>query len=155
MKVIPIIARLTSTDIDDSRAAYVYLELTRADVATLHHVERLCSAAKKVAWVANLRPLSRVAIDGPGMVPLAELPPLTEKQQRTLELEDCAILSGPIRPEELEHGEVRLCCEELHLYASGGLYAVACDKHSRIIFEADLGAIKGHLRQLLKEETLE
>ncbi len=141
MKKIPVLALLRSTDESDTRAPYVYFEVTQSHARTLCHALRICTAARPVTFLTRLKRLSRLAIDGPGMWALEAMPKLTEAQQRLLKANDAIILDECIDNDALPHSDVRLCGEELHVFAHGGVYAVAQDKHSRDIFEADLNAV--------------
>ncbi len=139
---IAVLAKLTCTDEYDSRAPYVYLEISREDAERMKAVEVLC---REVIGKPGLKNLARVAISGPAMYPLSSLPPLSEEQVQQIEDNEYIILEAPLSEKEPAHADVTLCCEELHYFVGIGWYAIANDKYSRDIYEADLGAIRAYL----------
>ncbi len=144
MRTTAIIANLRGTDEFDCRAPFVYLKLTGEDAERMKAVESLCAEA---AGKPGLKGLARVAVSGPAMYPLAELPPLGDEQEQQLEDNEYTLLDAPIPEKELPLADVRLCCEELHFFVGLGWYAIANDKDSRDIYEADLGAVSTYLHR--------
>ncbi len=135
---IAVLAKLTCSDEYDSRAPYVHLEISGEDADRMKAVEVLCH---EVTGKRGLKGLARVAISGPAMYPLSSLPPLSEEQVQQIEDNEYIILEAPLSEKELTHADVTLSCEELHYFVGIGWYAIANDKCSRDIYEADLGAV--------------
>ncbi len=145
MKTIAIISQLRGTDEYDGRAPYVYMEVTQEDAERMAAVEKLCEEAVNRP---GLKDLARIAVRGPAMYALASLPPLNEEQGQQLEDNEYITLEASIPEEELPHADVILCCEELHYFVGIGWYAIANDKHTRDIYEADLVSLNAHLSRL-------
>ena len=78
---------------------------------------------------------------------LVNLPELTEEQQESLD-DESILLASPIPETELDTLEscIRLCGESIDILDARCLYAVACNKHTRDMYEANIGAV---LRNLL------
>ena len=132
MKTIPIIAQLRSTSGYDTDAPYVYLEV---DTELLARIEKAVSLYNIHQNDPSLG-LSKLTIHGPSMTALVNLPELTEEQQKSLDEDESILLASPIPETELDALEscIRLCC----------LYAVACNKHTRDMYEANIGAVLRH-----------
>ncbi len=139
---ISVLVKLSCSDEYDSRAPYVYLEITGEDAKRMKAVEEL---SHEVTGKPEVKGLARVAISGPAMYPLSSLPPLSEEQERQLEDNEYIILEAPLTEKKLAHAAVTLSCEELHYFVGIGWYAIANDKYSRDIYEADIGAITDYL----------
>lgn len=143
MKTIPIIAQLRSTSGYDTDAPYVYLEL---DEELLARIEKAVSLYSKHQNDPSLG-LSKLTIHGPSMTPLVNLPELTEEEQESLNEDESILLASPIPETELDALEscIRLCGEAIDILDARGLYAVACNKHTRDMYEANIGAVLRNL----------
>lgn len=143
MKTMPIIAQLRSTSGYDTDAPYVYLELD----------EELLARIEKAVSLYNIHQndpslgLSKLTIHGPSMTALVNLPELTEEQQESLDEDESILLASPIPETELDTLEscIRLCGEAIDILDARCLYAVACNKHTRDMYEANIGAVLRHL----------
>ena len=91
--------------------------------------------------------LSTLTIHGPSMTALVNLPELTEEQQKSLDEDESILLDSPIPDAELDTLEscIRLCGEGIDILDARCLYAVACNKHTRDMYEANIGAVLRHL----------
>jgi len=91
--------------------------------------------------------LSKLTIHGPSMTALVNLPALTEEQQESLDEDESILLDSPIPDAELDTLEscIRLCGEGIDILDARCLYAVACNKHTRDMYEANIGAVLRHL----------
>ena len=91
--------------------------------------------------------LSTLTIHGPSMTALVNLPALTEEQQESLDEDESILLDSPIPDAELDTLEscIRLCGEDIDILDAWCLYAVACNKHTRDMYEANIGAVLRHL----------
>ena len=80
------------------------------------------------------------------MTTLVNLPVLTEEQQETLNDDESILLDSPIPDVELDTLEscIRLCGEGIDILDARCLYAVACNKHTRDMYEANIGAVLRH-----------
>ena len=78
---------------------------------------------------------------------LVNLPALTEEQQESLDEDESILLDSPIPDAELDTLEscIRLCGEGIDILDARCLYAVACNKHTRDMYEANIGAVLRHL----------
>lgn len=143
MKTMPIIAQLRSTSGYDTDAPYVYLEL---DEELLARIEKAVSLYSSHQNDPSLR-LSKLTIHGPSMTALANLPELTEEQQKSLNEDESILLASPIPEAELDTLEscIRLCGEGIDILDARCLYAVACNKHTRDMYESNIGAVLRHL----------
>ena len=143
MKTMPIIAQLRSTSGYDTDAPYVYLEL---DEELLARIEKAVSLYSRHQHDPSLR-LNKLTIHGPSMTALANLPELTEEQQKSLDEDESILLSSPIPETELDTLEscIRLCGEDIDILDALCLYAIACNKHTRDMYEANIGAVLRHL----------
>lgn len=143
MKTIPIIAQLRSTSGYDTDAPYVYLEL---DAELLTRIEKAVSLYSRHQNDSSLR-LSKLTIHGPSMTALVNLPELTEEQQKSLNEDESILLDSPIPEAELDTLEscLRLCGEDIDILDVRCLYAIACNKHTRDMYEANIGAVLRHL----------
>ena len=83
---------------------------------------------------------------GPSMTALVNLPELTEKQQEALDEDESILLASPIPEAELDVLEscIRLCGEDIDILDARCLYAIACNKHTRDMYEANIGAVLRH-----------
>ena len=74
-------------------------------------------------------------------------PELTEEQQKSLDEDESILLSSPISETELDTLEscIRLCGEGIDILDARCLYAIACNKHTRDMYEANIGAVLKHL----------
>ncbi len=144
MKTMPIIAQLRSTSGYDADAPYVYMEL---DTELLDRIEKAVSLYSRHQNDPSLG-LSKLTIHGPSMTALVNLPELTEEQQESLDEDESILLASPIPEAELDTLEscIRLCAESIDILDARCLYAVACNKHTRDMYEANIGAV---LRNLL------
>ena len=142
MKTMPIIAQLRSTSGYDTDAPYVYLEL---DAELLARIEKAVSLYSSHQNDPSLG-LSKLTIHGPSMAPLVNLPELTEEEQESLD-DESILLDSPIPDAELDTLEscIRLCGEGIDILDARCLYAVACNKHTRDMYEANIGAVLRHL----------
>ena len=142
MKTIPIIAQLCSTSEYDTDA-YVYLEV---DTELLARIEKAVSLYNSQQNDSSLG-LSKLTIHGPSMTALVNLPALTEEQQESLDEDESILLDSPIPDAELDTLEscIRLCGEGIDILDARCLYAVACNKHTRDMYEANIGAVLRHL----------
>ena len=142
MKTMPIIAQLRSTSGYDTDAPYVYLEL---DEKLLARIEKVVSLYSRHQHDPSLR-LNKLTIHGPSMTALANLPELTEEQQKSLDDDESILLVSPISETELDTLEscIRLCGEDIDILDARCLYAIACNKHTRDIYEANIGAVLRH-----------
>lgn len=131
MKTIPIIAQLRSTSGYDTEL------LTRIGKAV-----SLCSNHQHDPSLG----LSKLTIHGPSMTALVNLPELTEEQQKSLDEDESILLASPIPETELDTLEscIRLCGEGIDILDAWCLYAVACNKHTRDMYEANIGAVLRH-----------
>lgn len=143
MKTMPIITQLRSTSGYDTDAPYVYLEL---DEELLARIEKAVSLYSRHQNDPSLR-LSKLTIHGPSMTALVNLPELTEEEQESLDDDESILLSSPIPETELDILEscIRLCGEDIDILDARCLYAVACNKHTRDMYEANIGAVLRHL----------
>lgn len=143
MKTIPIIAQLRSTSEYDTDAPYVYLEL---DTELLARIEKAVSLYNSQQNDSSLG-LSKLTIHGPSMTALVNLPALTEEQQESLDEDESILLDSPIPEAELDSLEscIRLCGEAIDILDARCLYAVACNKHTRDMYEANIGAVPRNL----------
>lgn len=142
MKTIPIIAQLRSTSGYDTDAPYVYMEL---DAELLARIEKAVSLHKSHQNDPSLG-LSKLTIRGPSMTALVNLPELTEEQQESLAEDESILLASPIPKTELDVLEscIRLCGEAIDILDARCLYAIACNKHTRDMYEANIGAVLRH-----------
>lgn len=138
----PIIAQLSSTSGYDTDAPYVYLEL---DMELLARIKKSVSLYSRHQNDPSLG-LSKLTIHGPSMTALVNLPELTEEQQKSLD-DESILLDSPIPETELATLEscIRLCGEAIDILDARCLYAVACNKHTRDMYEANIGAVLRHL----------
>ncbi|MFQ9730370.1 MAG: hypothetical protein ACLR2F_06725 [Akkermansia muciniphila] len=143
MKTMPIIAQLRSTSGYDTDAPYVYLEL---DTELLDRIEKAVSLYSRHQNDPSLG-LSKLTIRGPSMTALANLPELKEEQQKSLDDDESILLDSPIPETELDTQEscIRLCGEGIDILDARCLYAVACNKHTWDMYEANIGAVLRHL----------
>lgn len=139
MKTIPIIAQLRSTSGYDTDAPYVYLEV---DTELLTRIEKAVSLYSSHQNDPSLG-LSKLTIHGPSMTALVNLPELTEEQQEALDEDESILLASPIPETELDTLEscIRLCGEDIDILDARCLYAIACNKHTRDMYEANIGAV--------------
>lgn len=139
MKTMPIIAQLRSTSGYDTDAPYVYMEL---GMELLARIEKAVSVYSRHQNDPSLG-LSKLTIRGPSMTALVNLPELTEGQQKSLDDDESILLSSPIPETELDIQEscIRLCGEGIDILDARCLYAVACNKHTRDMYEANIGAV--------------
>lgn len=142
MKTMPIIAQLRSTSEYDTDAPYVYLELMRSYWPGSKAVSLYSSHQNDPSLG-----LSKLTIHGPSMTALVNLPELTEEQQKSLDEDESILLSSPIPETELDILEscIRLCGEDIDILDARCLYAVAYNKHTRDMYEANIGAVLRHL----------
>ena len=91
--------------------------------------------------------LSKLTIHGPSMTALVNLPELTEEQQETLNDDESILLNSPIPETEQATLEscIRLCGEGIDILDARCLYAVVCNKHTRDMYESNIGAVLRHL----------
>lgn len=143
MKTIPIIAQLRSTSGYDTDAPYVYMEL---ETELLDRIEKAVSLYSRHQNDPSLV-LSKLTIHGPSMTALVNLPELTEEQQESLDEDESILLASPIPETELDALEscIRLCGEGIDILDARCLYAIACNKHTRDMYEANIGAVLRHL----------
>ena len=143
MKTIPIIAQLRSTSGYDTDAPYVYMELDTELLARIEKAVSLCSSHQHDPSLG----LSKLTIHGPSMTALVNLPALTEEQRETLNDDESILLDSPIPETELATLEsyIRLCGEGIDILDARRLYVVACNKHTRDMYEANIGAVLGNL----------
>lgn len=143
MKTMPIIAQLRSTSGYDTDAPYVYLELDEDLLARIEKAVSLYSSHQNDPSLG----LSKLTIHGPSMTALVNLPELTEEEQESLDDDESILLASPIPETELDTLEscIRLCGEDIDILDARCLYAVACNKHTRDMYEANIGAILRHL----------
>lgn len=143
MKTIPIIAQLRSTSGYDTDAPYVYLEV---DTELLARIEKAVSLYSRHQNDPSLK-LSKLTIHGPSMTALVNLPELTEEQQASLDEDESIQLTSTIPEMELNVLEscIRLCGEGIDILDARCLYAVSCNKHTRDMYEANIGAVLRHL----------
>ncbi|PNC84556.1 hypothetical protein EYB66_06685 [Akkermansia muciniphila] len=143
MKTTPIIAQLRSTSGYDTDAPYVYMEL---DTELLARIEKAVSLYNSQQNDSSLG-LSKLTIHGPSMTALVNLPALTEEQQESLDEDESILLDSPIPETELATLEscIRLCGKGIDILDARCLYAVACNKHTRDMYEANIGAVPGNL----------
>lgn len=143
MKTIPIIAQLRSTSGYDTDVPYVYLKL---DEELLARIEKAVSLYSRHQNDPSLG-LSKLTIHGPSMTALANLPELTEEQQEALDDDESILLDSPIPETELDTLKscIRLCGEGIDILDARCLYAIACNKHTRDMYEANIGAVLRHL----------
>ena len=132
MKTIPIIAQLCST--------------SEVDTELLARIEKAVSLYNSQQNDSSLG-LSKLTIHGPSMTALVNLPALTEEQQESLDEDESILLDSPIPDAELDTLEscIRLCGEGIDILDARCLYAVACNKHTRDMYEANIGAVLRHL----------
>lgn len=142
MKTIPIIAQLRSTSEYDTDAPYVYLEL---DAELLARIEKAVSLYSSHQNDPSLG-LSKLTIHGPSMTALANLPELTGEEQESLDEDESILLASSIPETELATLEscIRLCGEDIDILDARCLYAIACNKHTRDMYEANIGAVLRH-----------
>ncbi len=136
---IALVVRLSCTDEFDTRVPYVYMELSGQEVESMEAVEAL---SREAVGKKELKGLARVAVRGPRMVPLSSLPARLTGSEEELEENEYIALDSPIPEEELPFADSRLCCEELHYFVGFGWYAIANDKDSRDIYEANIGTLR-------------
>lgn len=143
MKTMPIIAQLRSTSGYDTDAPYVYLEL---DAELLTRIGKAVSLYSKHQNDPSLG-LSKLTIHGPSMTALANLPELTEEQQKSLDDDESILLDSPIPETELDILEscIRLYGEGIDILDARCLYVIACNKHTRDMYESNIGAVLRHL----------
>lgn len=143
MKTMPIIAQLRSTSGYDTDAPYVYLELDAELLARIEKAVSLYSSHQNDPLLG----LSKLTIHGPSMTALVNLPELTEEQQKSLDEDESILLSSPIPETELDIQEscIRLCGEDIDILDARCLYAVACNRHTRDMYEANIGAVLRYL----------
>lgn len=143
MKTMPILAQLRSTSGYDTDAPYVYLEV---DTELLTRIGKAVSLYSSHQNDPSLG-LSKLTIHGPSMTALLNLPELTEEQQKSLDDDESILLASPIPETELDTLEscIRLCGEDIDILDARCLYAVACNKHTRDMYEANIGAVLRHL----------
>lgn len=143
MKTIPIIAQLRSTSGYDTDAPYVYLEVDTELLTRIEKAVSLCSSHQHDPSLG----LSKLTIHGPSMAALVNLPELTEEEQESLDDDESILLSSSIPEAELDELEscIRLCGEGIDILDARCLYAVACNKHTRDMYEANIGAVLGNL----------
>mgnify|MGYP000892345428 FL=1 len=143
MKTMPIIAQLRSTSGYDTDAPYVYLELDEDLLARIEKAVSLYSSHQNDPSLG----LSKLTIHGPSMTALVNLPELTEEQQKSLDENESILLVSPISETELDTLEscIRLCGEGIDILDARCLYAVACNKHTRDMYESNIGAVLRHL----------
>ena len=143
MKTMPIIAQLRSTSGYDTDAPYVYMEL---ETELLDRIEKAVSLYSRHQNDPSLV-LSKLTIHGPSMTALVNLPELTEEQQESLDEDESILLASPIPETELDALEscIRLCGEGIDILDARCLYAIACNKHTRDMYEANIGAVLRHL----------
>lgn len=139
----PIIAQLRSTSGYDTDAPYVYLELDEDLLARIEKAVSLYSSHQNDPSLG----LSKLTIHGPSMTALVNLPELTEEQQKSLDENESILLVSPISETELDTLEscIRLCGEGIDILDARCLYAVACNKHTRDMYESNIGAVLRHL----------
>lgn len=142
MKTMPIIAQLRSTSGYDTDAPYVYLEVDTELLTRIGKAVSLCSNHQHDPSLG----LSKLTIRGPSMTALVNLPELTEEQQESLDEDESILLVSPIPEAELDVLEscIRLCGEDIDILDARCLYAVACNKHTRDMYEANIGAVLRH-----------
>ena len=142
MKTIPIIAQLRSSSEYDTDAPYVYLEV---DTELLTRIEKAVLLYNSQQDNSSLG-LSKLTIHGPSMTALVNLPELTEEQQKSLDEDESILLASPIPEAELDTLEscIRLCGEGIDILDARCLYAIACNKHTRDMYEANIGAVLRH-----------
>lgn len=155
MKTIPIIAQLRSTSGYDTDAPYVYLELDPELLARIEKAVSLCDIHQRDPSLK----LSKLTIRGPSMTALVNLPELREEQQESLDDDESILLASPIPETELDVLEscIRLCGEGIDILDARCLYAIACNKHTRDMYEANIGAVLRHQldsRSHLRKEDL-
>ena len=143
METMPIIAQLRSTSGYNTDAPYVYMEL---DTELLARIEKAVSLYSSHQNDPSLG-LSKLPIHGPSMTALVNLPELTEEQQKSLDEDESILLDSPIPETELDTLEscIRLCGEAIDILDVRCLYAVACNKRTRDMYEANIGAVLRHL----------
>lgn len=143
MKTMPIIAQLRSTSGYDTDAPYVYLELSTELLVRIEKAVSLYSSHQNDPSLG----LSKLTIHGPSMTALVNLPELTEEEQESLDDDESILLDSPIPETELDALEscIRLCGESIDILDARCLYAVACNKHTRDMYEANIGAVLRHL----------
>ena len=143
MKTMPIIAQLRSTSGYDTDAPYVYMEV---DTELLTRIEKAVSLYSRHQNDPSLG-LSKLTIRGPSMTAMVSLPELTEEQQEALDEDESFLLTSPIPETELDILEscLRLCGEDIDILDARCLYAIACNKHTRDMYEANIGAVLRHL----------
>lgn len=79
---------------------------------------------------------------------LVNLPELTEEEQESLNDDESILLASPIPETELAttlESCIRLCGEDIDILDVRCLYAVACNRHTRNMYEANIGAVLRHL----------
>lgn len=142
MKTIPIIAQLRSTSGYDTDAPYVYMEVDTELLTRIEKAVLLCNIHQHDPSLG----LSKLTIYGPSMTALVNLPELTEEQQESLNEDESILLTSPIPEAELDTLEscIRLCGETIDILDARCLYAVACNKHTRDMYEANIGAVLRH-----------
>lgn len=143
MKTMPIIAQLRSTSGYDTDAPYVYLELDEELLARIEKAVSLYSSHRNDPSLG----LSKLTIHGPSMTALVNLPELTEEEQESLDDDESILLASVIPETELDTLEscLRLCGEAIDILDARCLYAVACNRHTRDMYEANIGAVLRHL----------
>lgn len=143
MKTMPIIAQLRSTSGYDTDAPYVYLEV---DTELLTRIGKAVSLYSRHQNDPSLG-LSKLTIHGPSMAALVNLPELAEEEQESLDNDESILLASPIPETELDTLEscIRLCGEAIDILDARCLYAVACNRHTRDMYEANIGAVLRHL----------
>lgn len=142
MKTMPIIAQLRSTSGYDTDAPYVYLEVDTELLARIGKAVSLYSSHQNDPSLG----LSKLTIHGPSMTALVNLPELTEEEQESLDDDESILLSSSIPEAELDELEscIRLCGEGIDILDARCLYAVACNRHTRDMYEANIGAVLRH-----------
>lgn len=121
----------------------MYMEL---DTELLARIEKAVSLYNSQQNDSSLG-LSKLTIHGPSMTALVNLPALTEEQQESLDEDESILLASPIPGAELDTLEscIRFCGEGIDILDAWCLYAVACNKHTRDMYEANIGAVLRHL----------
>lgn len=121
----------------------MYLEL---DAELLARIEKAVSLYSSHQNDPSLG-LSKLTIHGPSMTALANLPELTEEQQKSLNEDESILLDSPIPKTELDTLEscIRLCGEGIDILDARYLYVIACNRHTRDMYEVNIGAVLRHL----------
>lgn len=141
--IAPVIRPIRSSSLHDTDAPYVYLEVDTELLTRIEKAVSLCSSHQHDPSLG----LSKLTIHGPSMTALLNLPELTEEQQKSLDDDESILLDSPIPETELDTLEscIRLCGEGIDILDARCLYAVSCNKHTRDMYEANIGAVLRHL----------